>query len=129
MSNYEELEKLAKLKEQWILSDEEFEIEKKKLLSNQEFKSKNEDKISNDNKNWLNRLWFNLIFFFIIIPLLFLNSIMPPFNNDIWAIAFLILLIVSIFRFQNLWMSWWYSLWLFIPFFNFYLLFKLIFIK
>jgi len=32
MSNYEELEKLAKLKEQWILSDDEFEKEKKKIL-------------------------------------------------------------------------------------------------
>jgi hypothetical protein len=32
MTNYEELQKLAKLKEQWILSNEEFEIEKKKIL-------------------------------------------------------------------------------------------------
>lgn len=31
--NFEELEKIAKLKEQWILSQEEFEIEKKKILS------------------------------------------------------------------------------------------------
>lgn len=32
-TNFEELEKLAKLKEQWILSNEEFEIEKRKILS------------------------------------------------------------------------------------------------
>lgn len=32
-TNFEELEKLAKLKEQWILSEEEFEVEKKKILS------------------------------------------------------------------------------------------------
>lgn len=31
-TKFEELEKLAKLKEQWFLSDEEFEIEKKKIL-------------------------------------------------------------------------------------------------
>jgi len=34
MSNkYEELEKLAKLKEQWILSEDEFNTEKNKILS------------------------------------------------------------------------------------------------
>lgn len=34
--NYEELEKLAKLKEQWILTNQEFEIEKKKILNSEE---------------------------------------------------------------------------------------------
>jgi hypothetical protein len=52
MSNYEELEKLAKLKEQWILSDDEFEIEKKKILILENKKDSNILEIINKIPFW-----------------------------------------------------------------------------
>lgn len=122
-TNYEELEKLARLKEQWILSDEEFEIEKKKILN---WKKMNQNYFW-EKKYWLNRLWFNLIFIFIFIPLILLNSMWPMFDNTFWSIGVIILIIISIFRFKNLWMSGWYSLWLIVPIWSLYLLFLLIF--
>lgn len=36
LNKFEELEKLAQIKEQWIISNDEFEEEKKKILNNKE---------------------------------------------------------------------------------------------
>lgn len=55
MSKIEELEKLAQLKEKWVLSDEEFNIEKKKLLES-ETQPRQENK---DNIIWINTEFIN----------------------------------------------------------------------
>lgn len=55
MDKYAELEKLAQLKEKWVLSDEEFNIEKKKLLES-ETQSRQENK---DNVIWINTKFIN----------------------------------------------------------------------
>ncbi len=119
---FDELEQLAKLKEQWVLSEEEFKNEKSKVLYDNH-------NINKTSISWLKRLWFNLIFIFIIFPLFILGAMMYPFNGDLQGIAIIILLIVSILRFNNLQMSWWYSLWLIVPIWGLYLLFLLIFKK
>ena len=52
MNKYDDLDKLLKLKEDGILSEQEFEIEKKKVLGTEqnEIKSQN-DKIKNEVQN------------------------------------------------------------------------------
>lgn len=74
----------------------------------------------------MKRLYFNLIFFIIILPLyLFWYLFGISESVTLW---FLILIIFSIFRFKNMGISWWYSMALFIPLYNFYLIYKLIFV-
>lgn len=51
-TNYEELEKLAQLKEKWILSNEEFEIEKKRILEWNVWNSTNHNNFSNNFINY-----------------------------------------------------------------------------
>ena len=56
MNKYDDLDKLLKLKEDGILSEQEFEIEKKKVLGTEQNESKSQndkikDEVQNSNEN------------------------------------------------------------------------------
>ena len=100
----------------------------------------------------MNRRIFNLLFFLVVVPLKIIDVylIYPQkfimfFSNPVesiiyniddiiqfatlWyspAISFIVLLIISLFRFKYIWMSRWYSLALLVPIWNLYLIYKLI---
>lgn len=117
-TKFEELEKLAKLKEQWIFSDEEFEVEKKKILSWNTFNS-----FSNNQENYswystyytpkwefiefflsskwrINRIQFLLSIIghllFLILPSAAITILME-INETIWNIFILMYIIMVAF--------------------------------
>ncbi len=117
-TKFEELEKLAKLKEQWILSDEEFEVEKQKILLWNTFNS-----FSNNQENYsrystyytpkwefiefflsskwrINRIQFLLSIIghllFLILPSAAITILME-INETIWNIFILMYIIMVAF--------------------------------
>jgi uncharacterized membrane protein YhaH (DUF805 family) len=125
MSNkYEDLEKLAKLKEQWILSDKEFNIEKKKILLNS-------DNVINYKTlptyynipydyayyKWrINRLEYLILFIVYNIILLVIIYFVVIFDmNDLYFIIFSLIIfynlyIITIKRLHDINISWWMSI-------------------
>ncbi len=154
MTNYEGLEKLAKLKNQWIISNEEFEIEKKKILNNHKLIDYNNN---NDNSKTIFNILFShkwkiwrgefigyslLIFFLYIIAIICITLLLDYINisqikilesdDYLWIIYlpfFYSTVILTIKRFHDLNRSWWDYLLFFIPIYNLYLSFILIFSK
>lgn len=140
MSNkYEELEKLAKLKEQWILSEDEFNTEKNKILSSVNNSSSNnysEMKTYFDNsednifQKFLSHKWrinrgeylIYLSISFIPILMLVLFSLIPQESQKwiikfiwIWLIIYVFLWIYSLYiltikKLHDIDTSWWMSI-------------------
>lgn len=121
-------------KQEEVKSTEVQKIEKKEEIkeNNEKLEDKeknigmNKQNIEEEKDGWLKRLWFNLWFILLFIVWIILE-IWEEWSW--WLIYTLWLIILSIFRFKNLWRSWWYSLWLLVPFYDLYLLLLLIFVK
>lgn len=111
------------IKESMIIKNEKDQEDSKKIeevFNNTEFNNEIEKNI------WLKRLWFNLW----LILLFFISVIIEIWEEWAWQWIYTLgLILLSVFRFKNLWRSWWYALWLLVPFYNIYLLLLLVFVK
>lgn len=97
-TNFEELEKLATLKEQWILSQEEFETEKKKILNRNTYveyqiiqQEEKQSKSKNETGNTETQFGFIYVTFFIWL------FVLGFILNEIWFSDDMITIIIWIF--------------------------------
>lgn len=139
LNKFEELEKLAQIKEQWIISNDEFEEEKKKILNSNFIKNKITNSYYNNNYDWffmkifshkwrvnrINYLIFILVYIIIFMFYEFIYIFNLEYYNEfirifLWLINifivisfFYLITVLMIKRLHDFNVNWWYLILIF----------------